>query len=179
MLWILFLGFIVLSPGVILTIPNISPAQAVKKGLSYLNNDLATSCIDSGQWAVECAKYKRIFFSGQTSQISVYAHTIVFFLFTLCLPDVSMTNRLYFTIAFLILSPGMFLSIPGMTKQDCAANGVAEGTFFCDAVVTPLAACKNCQSWIMSDFTSWQQVVVHSLVFVFLCFTIEKVERLL
>lgn len=178
-LWILFLGFIVLSPGVILTLPRISPSQAVKKGLSYLNNDLATSCIDSGQWANECSKFKRVFFSGQTSQTSVYVHTIVYFLLTLCMHNLSMTNRLYFSILFLILSPGMFLSLPGMTKHDCAYNGVAEGTFFCDAVATPLAACKNCQSWIMSDFTSWQQVIIHSLLFVFACFTVEKVERLL
>jgi hypothetical protein len=175
-LLIMILGFIILSPGVFLTIPPLSQSQAVKKGLSYLDTGLASSCIDMGQWNLECLKYKKVFFSGQTSQFSVYFHTIIFFLY-LTLFKISFNERLYFSILFLILSPGMFLSLPGMTKEDCARAGVAEGRLFCDAVIQPLAACRNCQSILMSDFTSWQQVIVHATLFGFACYAIIKIEH--
>ena len=175
-LLILILGFIILSPGVILTLPPINQNQAVKKGLSYLDTGLAASCIDMGLWRQECSNFKRIFFSGQTSQTSVYLHTLVFFLY-ISLFKISFNAKLYFSIIFLILCPGMFISLPGMTKEDCARNRVAEGTQFCDVISAPLAACKNCESILMSDFTSWQQVMVHSVVFGLSCFIIIKIEQ--
>lgn len=170
-LFVLFCMFIALSPGLILTLPSLSPAEAVERGISFQNTGSVDSCISVGQWIPEqqtCNKAKSIMFSGQTKSLACLVHGAVFYIILKLI--FRMRHKLKIAVLFIMLCPGLLLTLPNLSKSDCASLGTAENGEFCDEIVGPSAsACSQCTKIIFSKSTNIKPIIVHALLFILIC----------
>ena len=155
MLVLLYILFCLLSPGLLL-LPPLSPYEAVQRGLSYGSSPV--SCIDQGLWAPECSN--GIFMQFRTTSRAVTVHTILFYFF---LRIFEINNAFNLSVWFLLLSPGLLLTFPPLTKANCADT--AENGQYCPEVTSPGSACLQCQSWFLSKSTSFSRILIHGLVY--------------
>lgn len=176
--------FIILSPGLLLTLPTLSLDDLTKKGISYLDSGDATQCVAFDDGA-SCQKAHDFWASGYTTTAAVIVHALVFGVVLYMVPQYvglrsfDTTTIAAFSVLFAVLSPGLILTLPGLSKIDCGEGhkNVADGTSFCDAIANITTAepkCHTCTSWFASGHTNVVPVVVHSLVFGALAFFIAK-----
>jgi len=173
--------FVILSPGLLLTIPPLSLDEITKKGVSYEDGsggaaEACTSVTGTGVEA-ECKKAHDLFASGYTSQVAVLLHALVFAAALYFLPQniglrtFDNTSILVMAGLFAVLSPGLLLTLPSLSKTDCGVGkkNIADDGEFCDAIdtITEAAApnCKKCTSVFASGHTGVVPVIVHGLVF--------------
>lgn len=169
--------FVILSPGLLLTLPALSKENVDTLGVSH-GTGSATPC-GTGDYSAypQCSDATRFFTSGYTSVLAVVIHTIVFAILVNYLPEmVGLKNFSFNAVAvlsvlFLLLSPGLILTLPALSKIECGFNhkNVADGADFCEAIPTITAAanpnCHKCTSIWNSGFTSLPAVLVHAIVF--------------
>lgn len=173
--------FVILSPGLLLTLPALSLGDIQSKGISTGAAGSATLCASVATGA-NCIKAHDVWASGYTSHAAVLVHSLVFALVLYMLPQYvglrtfDNSSILTMTALFAVLSPGLLLTLPALTKVDCGIDGkkVAEAdganqNEYCDAIapITSAAApkCNQCTSWFGSNHTAVVPVLVHSLVF--------------
>jgi len=195
---VLLLGlFIILSPGLILTIPGLSQSNIDNKGVSYLNGATVTPCSASTTTESECKKPTNILASGYTSGLAVFIHTLVFAALLWILPPFiglapfNAMTVVAFAILFALLSPGLILTLPpnspstcgegnnniaddigGGTYKYCAGtNGLPSNTVFTSA---QYPHCYKCQSWWVSGSTNIVPILVHAVVFGILVWALSR-----
>jgi len=179
--------FVILSPGLLLTIPGLSQTTIEDLGVAYPSGPSDVAFCSSSTTAEDnCNKPTNIFVSGYTSVVSVLVHTIVFaailyFLIpVLNQPAFSGTQILVFSLLFGLLAPGLLLTIPALSASDCGQNGKhiadafsgpqlcsgplgsANGTTFVSA---NYPNCAKCTSWFNSGETNFLPIVIHAIVF--------------
>ena len=171
--------FVVLSPGLLHTIPTWSLAdvggtQTTGLGVSYGGNYYC-STTHTGD---VCVKATSLFTSGFTSPTAVLVHAVVFAAVLYVLPtyvnmgSLSTSSILTLTALFAALSPGLLLTLPAVSVADCATKGVhdgSDGNTLTGCTGTPVKAtaphCYACHEMWMSGFTSTPAVLVHGVVF--------------
>jgi len=177
--------FVILSPGLLLTLPPLSQKATNAKGVSYegegvtvcpANNDVEFKA------QAHCTKATDIFVSGYTDIPAVFVHAVVFAALLYYLPKqmglkALSTQALVALVAlFVLLSPGLLLTLPALTKTECGENNKNvsdndDGTQrYCDAITLPFTSaaypkCHKCTSFWISGFTSVPAVLVHGVVF--------------
>jgi hypothetical protein len=169
--------FVILSPGLLLTLPPLTKDNATTIGVSYGAAGAAASCT-TGDYATEtqCSDATRFFVSGYTSVLAIVIHTLVFAVLVNYLPEMVGLKSFSFnavavlSVLFLLLSPGLVLTLPALGKVECGINhkNIADGTDFCDAITTidsTTPNCKKCTSFWNSGFTSLPATLVHAIVF--------------
>lgn len=165
--------FVLLSPGLLLTLPALSKDNVASLGVAH---DAGVQC-GTGDYTgyTNCENAIRIFTSGYTSLLAIVVHTLVFAVLINYLPEVVGLKAFSFnavavlSVLFLLLSPGLILTLPALGKVECGENqkNIADGGAYCDAITiddtTP--HCKKCTRVWNSGFTSLPAVLVHAVVF--------------
>ena len=157
--------FLLLSPGIVLTLPPVSKTQCTNFGVA----DCSTP--GGGAYSVDCNKCTSAWASGYTWRWAMLLHTIVFgfvgYLLLLAADPVLLTTRtqtfgilVYATLLFFLLSPGNIFSFWPNSKNYCK-NVLAISD--CD-VDGPY--CNKCTSFMVSQFTSVSSMFFNALVFV-------------
>lgn len=184
--------FIILSPGLILTIPGLSQSNITDKGVSYGLTPV-TLCTASSTAESQCKKPTQVLTSGYTSVTAVLVHTLVFAVLLYILPPAlglrqpSAQAVIGAAVLFLLLSPGLILTLPPLTAGNCGYNNqnIADDSgggvlkyCYADAgtgadafppgqqftsATTP--NCQKCTSWWASGYTGFLPIVVHAAVF--------------
>jgi len=172
--------FIVLSPGLLLTIPSMSLTDAGTKGVSSGAAGAADACADGDEAVENCKKATSLWMSGMTTTVSVIVHTLVFAVLLYFLPNFISSAGAYsqqavvvLALLFAVLSPGVLLTLPSLSKADCGSGGknVADGVNYCetisDADLTEALnpKCYKCTRLFNSGFTSLPAALVHGVVF--------------
>ena len=172
--------FVILSPGLLLTLPQLSLDEMTKKGVSYdSGSGTAVACtnITTAPVEPECKKAHDLFASGYTSQVAVLVHALVFAAALYFLPQnvglrtFDNTSILVMAGLFALLSPGLLLTLPALSKEECGMGkkNIADDGEFCEVIdpITQAAApnCKKCTGVFASGHTGVLPVVVHGLVF--------------
>lgn len=185
--------FVLLSPGLLLTLPPLTPSEVNQKGIAKPGTgDAAVFCSSTTgtDYTTEtnCKKAANLFMSGQTSPLSAVVHAAVFGAAVVMLPSVVSSVKpftsqqvLAFAALFFVLSPGVLLTLPALTKQQCGVDKkvadftttLANGAYtaapkFCDSITTLDAGhgnCTKCTSVFSSRFTNALPVAVHAAVF--------------
>lgn len=176
--------FIVLSPGLLLSIPALSDTEVASRGIaSGTTNTGGTLCAANSTNAA-CTKATSIWNSMQTSVPAAAVHAIVFaavvWVFQSQMPQygsLSVQNILLVAIVFGVLSPGVLLTLPSLSQKECglgnrnvSETGAAGSREFCDAITDPLTKadhpnCYKCTKFWNSEFSSPLAIIVHSIVF--------------
>jgi hypothetical protein len=174
--------FIVLSPGLLLTLPALTKTQGAEKGYSYggTEDDPAGLCSSSTAWVDQddCKKHLGIWTSNETTGTAVAVHTIVFAVALLMIQkqyDLGsyLSTSAVFVLSglFALLSPGLIVTLPSLSKNECGFTGrkVADGDEYCNAITTITEAahpnCFKCTSLWGSGFTSPVAIIVHGILF--------------
>lgn len=183
--------FVILSPGLLLTIPGLSQTTIEDIGVAFVSGPTTTGavtfCSSTSTSESECNKPTDIFVSGYTSVVSVLVHTIVFaailyfLLPVLNQPSMSGTQILVFSLLFGLLAPGLLLTIPALSASDCGQNGkhIADvsgpANFYCSGPLgfpngrsfpsSSYPNCSKCTSWFNSGETNFLPVIIHAIVF--------------
>ena len=139
--------------------PTLDAYEAVTRGLSYGTNP--QSCIDQGQWAPQCSN--NFIWNWQTSSKAVVVHSILLYI---VLRILRYQNQINLCVLFVLLSPGLLLTLPALTANEC--TGVSESGSYCTAIQSPGAACLQCQSILFSKSTNLARVLLHGMLFVLL-----------
>ena len=168
--------FVILSPGLLLTLPALTKENVNTIGVSYGAAGAATACPSSGDYTEagkeHCADAVKVFVSGYTSVLAIVIHTLVFAVLINYLPQIvglkgfSFNAVAVLSILFLLLSPGLLLTLPALGKVECGENhrNIADGVDYCNVDDTG-DNCKKCASVWNSGFTSLPAVLVHAIVF--------------
>ena len=173
--------FIILSPGLLLTIPPLSLTELENKSIGSGTASNFAICEDTTT-AENCKKAASLFASGYTSVPAVLVHGLVFALALYFLPQYIGLRKfgsqgiLVLSVLFVALSPGFLLTLPALSKTACGITGKHVGettgpqaTEYCDAITTITKAnnpkCHKCTSVWMSGFTDVVPVLVHAVVF--------------
>ena len=168
-LYILFFLFVALSPGIILLLPSLSAREGVERGISYQNTNSVDSCVSVGEWIPDktpCDKAKSIFFSNQTTSFACLIHGLLFYIALKLF--FNLKYKFEIAVLFILLCPGLLITLPNLSRSDCAS--VAENNNFCKANDLPVySACKTCTNIIFSKSTNIKPVIVHALLFIFIC----------
>ena len=196
----LLLGlFIILSPGILLTLPPLDQTTIEDLGVGYMNGSpgTATFCTSGTTAEPECKKPTQTWVSGYTSNGAAVIHALVLVLILAFIPGLLSAVGVYLPtmpllyivalgVAFILLSPGVLLTIPALSAADCGQDGknimdngpgspvnprfcagsydsFAPGTVFTAA---DYPHCNKCTSWFNSGETNFLPTVVHSVVFV-------------
>jgi len=197
-LLIFLLGlFIILSPGLILTLPGLGASEIYHMGIAYDGDEDGNAdeyCaqspsgpVETGPSGAQCVIAQRIVTSKYTSMVAILVHAVVFGLLVMLLPQTvglgKLSNKQIFSyaLAFVLLSPGFLLTLPALTADECGMGSDGHGRHiadasgavleYCDApdhVAGPL--CKKCESVWNSNQTSAVAVVVHSILFAVICY---------
>lgn len=168
--------FVILSPGLILTLPPLSKDQINTIGVSHGAAGAAVTCSATLTYTDDsCKKAERFFVSGYTSLLAIVVHALVYALLLNFVPEMVGLKAFGFnaiavlSVLFLLLSPGLILTLPALTKIDCGINqkNIADAGDYCDAVTvsTSTPNCEKCTRVWNSGFTSLPAVLVHTLVF--------------
>jgi hypothetical protein len=207
--------FVILSPGFLLTLPALSPSEGLAKGISYTRDiytdaamDAApTACSSGTAWVTadlnagaidtthhgECRKAKSFFVSGYMSTVSALVHAVVFAAVLYFVPtyfgqpNPAPKTVVMLSALFLLLTPGLLLTLPALSRADCGAGGknIASSAKFCGVnpnkyTGTPQTgsaiwsasdafgsgdACDKCTSIWMSGHTGILPVFIHAAVF--------------
>ena len=173
----LVLLFIVFSPGMVLTLPSLNPQEAVDRGISYGTDGSTHSCITSGHWTTldlsdNCSRARSLFFSGQTSNRAIFIHSIIVYIIMKFIFHSSEPIKI--SVLFLLLSPGLILTLPALSASRCASKGVAENGHYCNKAIVETSACKMCQSITSSYSTDYWRVIIHSLIFALILYLSPK-----
>lgn len=132
---LLFGLFVLLSPGMVLTLPSLTLDNIESLGVGYMNGSpgAATFCSSGTTAEPECNKPTKIVASTLYTSISaVLVHTLVFLIVFLVLSNTklfSQDNRpnivliLWYCLLFVFLSPGLFLTVPALSASACGQNG--------------------------------------------------------
>ena len=176
--------FVVLSPGLFLTIPPLQNRDAIALGVSWDDSGSATLCANTnfsgGSKKDSCAAATRLWRSEFTTFTAVVIHAIVYaILLQICarylgLPKVRTDEMVYLAALFVILTPGLFLTLPRLTKEICGKNGasdngrhIADDGNFCEDIGTINSTTPNCQkctSVFFSQSTQPISVLVHAVL---------------
>jgi len=176
--------FVVLSPGLLLTLPPLSETDVQKKGISFGGTkDTAGTVCTPGSSNPICLNAKSVWASMQTGIFPVLVHAVVFYL-TLYMVQkqfpqngyLSMKSLVILSVLFAVLSPGLLITLPALSKSDCGFNNQnvtatdgATTRFYCNATAFDTGAlgaeCKKCTSTFASGFSSPLAIIVHSVVF--------------
>lgn len=199
--FVILLGlFVLLSPGLLLTIPGLSIGQAQDLGVAYLNEpSTVVFCDPSTVAQSECKKPSDVFVSGYTYWIAVLVHTVVFaavlyFLIpALNIPAFSGQAIVVFSLLFGVLAPGLIFTLPGLTAAECGQTGkriadvnpaATTTTLYCEGLngfapgtsfnSTNYPNCAKCTSWVFSGQTNLLPILVHAVVFGILVYYIAQ-----
>lgn len=178
---VLIIGlFVILSPGLILTIPGLSQTDITNKGVAtdFTSGASGDYCDSANATDDACKRPTKVLTSGFTSVVAVLVHTVVFAAALYFLPAAvgigALKPQAILALAalFAVLSPGLLLTLPHLSKDDCGALSIGQGT---DGSVTQCSAvsgapdaggnCEKCQAYWMSGFTSVPAVFVHAIVY--------------
>jgi hypothetical protein len=188
--------FILLSPGLLLNVPGLTKGDAVFQGVSY-DDGGAVPCGTDGTtfalttWKTEAACKDAVsnWTSGYMSQESVLVHAVIFgvalyaanMLRFFARKDVGKPVPIFWLMGlFVVLSPGMFLTLPPLSKDDCGSghkNIAALGGDFCEVDATS-DVCKKCTSPWMSGQMSTASVFVHAIIFGVLAYMLKEYNYL-
>jgi len=172
--------FVILSPGLLLTLPGLSQKEINSKGISSGAAGSATVCpaTTSLTGLTNCLEATAWWASMETSYMAVGIHAVVFYLAVytaqMQFPQngtYSATSMMLLAGLFAVLSPGVLLTLPALSLDDCGLNNhnVADGARYCDSTYWDTNAlqanCKKCSGIVNSGFTSPVSIVVHSAVF--------------
>ena len=104
--------FIALSPGILLTLPSLSPLEATKRGLSFGPDGEAQSCVSLGEWVSNstCDVYRSVWTSKQTSNMSILVHSLLLYVILRFL--FHSKGPIKSSVLFVLLSPGFLLTLP-------------------------------------------------------------------
>jgi hypothetical protein len=181
--------FIILSPGLILTIPGLSDGGITNMGVAF-GSGPAVACPDATPPVeANCKKPTQILASGYTHILAIFIHAAVFAVILYFLPmwlglgRLDINAILVLTALFVLLSPGLLLTLPPLSKNQCGEGNqnVAESTGteignYCDAITTITSSntpnCAKCTSWWTSNQTGFVPILVHALVFGILAYYI-------
>lgn len=196
--------FVLLSPGLLLTLPSLTPSEVAAKGIAKPGGlDAAVFCASAagGDYASttanNCKKAAALLMSGQTSPLAAVVHAAVFGAAVVLLPTVvsgvkpfTSQQIIAFAALFFVLSPGILVTLPALTKQQCGVDkNVADNTAgslgpdggftttpkFCNSVTTLAAGnvnCTKCTSIFSSRFTNPLPIGVHAVVFTALLYVL-------
>lgn len=166
--------FVLLSPGVFLTLPALGLTDLTNRNISYRNDNThvpgssATVCTSVSSTApTQCKKAAGVWRSGQTTVTAAVVHTVVFatalfFLASLLAISMSYGTLAVSAVLFLVLSPGILLNLPKLTMSQCASRDVADSAKFCDT--NAVGKCAKCSSYWRSGFTEEWDVLVHGVL---------------
>jgi hypothetical protein len=166
--------FVVLSPGIFLTLPTLGLTDLTAKGISSgaggtnVPGAAATACASVGITApAQCKKAAGLWRSGQTTMTAAFVHTIVFacalfFLAPLMAINLSYGTLIVSSVLFFVLSPGILLNLPKLSMSQCASRNVADDGNFCDTGA--VGKCAKCNSFWRSGFTEEWDVLVHGVL---------------
>jgi len=174
--------FIVLSPGLLLTLPALTKTQGAEKGYSYggTATDPAGLCSASTNWVTQddCKRHLGVWTSNETTGTAVAVHTVVFALVLIMLQkqfDLGsyLSTSAVFVLSglFALLSPGLIVTLPSLSKNECGFTGrkVADDDEYCNNITTITEAaapnCDKCTSLWGSGFTSPVAIIVHGILF--------------
>ena len=173
--------FVILSPGLLLTIPVLSQTDITDKGIAYDASGTVTFCTGSTTTEAECKKPTDVLGSGYTSPAAVLVHALVFAAAVYLVPSyvglrqLNQNAVLILAALFVALSPGLLLTLPALSKTNCGtgqknvADDMGANNEFCNTITTITEStapkCNKCTSIWMSGFTDVLPVVVHAVVF--------------
>jgi len=184
--------FVVLSPGLLLTLPALSHADAKAKGISYASSAGASGvatgptndadvCDSAANFTdkIPCGRATRVWNSEETSTGAVLIHALIFAAAVVALqqtmPQVlspqPVTVVVLFAVAFAVLSPGFLVTLPALSTKECGTGGryVANNNNFCDSpsltTLTVGTPCQKCTSFWLSGSTSPLAIIVHGILF--------------
>lgn len=171
--------FVILSPGLLLTLPALGQTEITDKGISWQNTSTVDACLAANSSEPECKKPTDVLVSGYTTTAAVLVHALVFAAAVYLVPSfvglrqLNQNAVLVLTALFVALSPGLLLTLPPLSKTSCGAGhkNVADGDplEFCNDIATITEAatpkCHKCTSIWMSGFTDVSAVLVHAVVF--------------
>jgi len=174
--------FVILSPGLILTLPSLGASELIQLGVAYNsgeNHACASGAVINGDPI--CDKATRVLVSGYTSPLATVVHTLVFAAVLYLLPNAiglgrfSQTQILVFAGAFLALSPGLLLTLPALSLDECGSDGknivdTIDGNY-CNAEHAT-GKCATCSSAWRSGETSTSAVLVHAVLFGVVCYAL-------
>lgn len=191
--------FVILSPGLLLTLPTLSQTTITDLGVSYTSGPNVETCDGTVVGEANCDKPKKILASGYTWPLAVLVHTLVFaaVLFFLVpalgIPSFTTQAVVVFSVLFGVLTPGLLLTLPPLSAVDCGETGKfisdvdpqdAPNQLFCAGVngfpsgtafdSTDYPNCHKCTSFWMSSQTNLLPVVVHAAVFGIVSYYIAK-----
>ena len=200
--FILLLGlFVILSPGLILTIPGLSQTNIDNKGVAYLaSSGTVQDCSASTTTEDECKKPAGVLATGYTNGLAIFIHTLIFAALLYLLPGFiglapfNTTTVIIFAGLFALLSPGLILTLPPLSPSQCGESnnniadtfngslrfcqgtagtdrGIPVGTKFTNALYPN---CYKCQSWWVSGSTGVVPILVHAVVFGLLVWIISR-----
>jgi hypothetical protein len=163
--------FVLLIPGIFLTLPALGLSDLATKGISYsvagthVPGAAAISCISTAP--AQCKKAASVWRSGQTTTTAALVHTVVFatalyFLAPLLAISVSYGTLAVSAVLFFVLSPGILLNLPKLSMSQCASRDVANAGEFCDTGA--VGKCATCNSFWRSGFTEEWDVLVHGIL---------------
>lgn len=128
--------FIILSPGILLTLPPLDQTTIIELGVGYMNGSPGTAAYCSALTTAEpeCDKPTETWVSGYTSNGAAIIHAVVFVLLLLFVPallsflgvemrTLPFTFIIVLGLLFFILSPGVLLTIPALSAADCGQDG--------------------------------------------------------
>lgn len=166
--------FILLSPGLFLTLPPLSARDAISLGVSYGPSGSANLCPNDSNFGDEaqCTHATTIWRSGFTSFVSVFIHAVVYAVLLhvatryLGLPKIRSDETVYLAALFIILSPGLLLTLPRLSPATCGFDSlnISDDGEFCSDEFKDGANCKMCTSWILSRSTQPLSVLVHAVL---------------
>lgn len=173
--------FVVLSPGLLLTLPALDKTDATNKGIGYKTSTATWNACGStaSNYTTydECKNATKVNMSGYTTVMATVVHALVFALLLWYGPHLAGIKRDFtpsqiatLSAVFVALSPGVILTLPALSKTECGKGkkNVGDSAVFCDAQTALGTNCTKCTSLFNSGFTSVPAIVVHAIVFVVL-----------
>jgi len=178
--------FVILSPGLLLTLPALSQTAAIDKGYAYggtLDTDPATGFCAAATFSTNevCKKHVGFWTSNETSPVAVVVHSVVFAIALIMiqkqffLGSFLTTNAIIvLSVLFGVLSPGLVVTLPNLSKAECGKTGrgvadtVSSVVTYCNNIATITSANENCHKCISvggSGFTSPVAIIVHAILF--------------
>jgi len=193
--------FVILSPGLILTIPGLSQSNIENKGVAYLDGSNNVVFCDSTSTAEsECKKPTNVIASTYTSGLAIFIHALVFAALVYLLPQFlglrpyNAITVIGLALLFALLSPGLILTLPPLSPDGCGegnyniadedpdnpgnnlycagTNGFNPNSTVYTSALYP--NCFKCQSWWVSGSTGFVPIIVHAVVFAVLTWLLAK-----
>lgn len=177
-----------LSPGLVLTLPPLGAADGIRQGVSYrAATSTAVSHCTTADFASTgpeiCAKTVSIVNSVNTTIGASVVHSLVFAVLLyyvaplVGLMRLNQNDLVKMAVLFFVLTPGVLVTLPALGADECGKLGIADTAggalrtceTLMDDLVTFSAAntpkCHKCMSAWNSGFTGYLPISVHAALF--------------